>query len=297
MIPTYHVSRIARQHVTVALTGDGGDELFAGYDRYPVHLDRMQYERIPGWAGQAFRSFVYPALGASFKGRRFLFNASLRGGDRYLDTVGFLTTDRERKLFSHDFLAAGNGRDVLEEVRRFYSDSHAPDRISRLLYLDTKSYLTGDVLTKVDRMSMATSLEVRCPILDHVLIEWVAALPSEWKYRGGLRKYLLRKLAERLGVPGLNRPKQGFAMPLKHWWKNELRNTLLPILLEPKTLQRGNLNPTAVRHLVDEHLSGRRDYGQELWLLLIFELWHRNFLENSNHRLNAAVQTRSAQAN
>ena len=291
MIPTYHVSRIARQHVTVALTGDGGDELFAGYDRYPVHLDRMQYERIPGWAGQAFRSFVYPALGASFKGRRFLFNASLRGGDRYLDTVGFLTTDRERKLFSHDFLAAGNGRDVLEEVRRFYSDRQAPDRISRLLYFDTKSYLTGDVLTKVDRMSMATSLEVRCPILDHVLIEWVAALPSEWKYRSGVRKYLLRKLAERLGVPGLNRPKQGFAMPLKHWWKDELRNTLLPILLEPKTLQRGYLNPTAVRHLVDEHLSGRRDYGQELWLLLIFELWHRNFLESVGRHL-AAVKCR-----
>src|SRR5206468_2358727 len=106
------------------------------------------------------------------------------------------------------------------------------------------------------------------------------ALPSKWKYRDGIRKYLLRKLAERLGVPGLNRPKQGFAMPLTHWWKNELRNTLLPILLEPKTLQRGYLNARAVRQLVDEHLSGRRDYGQELWLLLIFELWHRNYLES-----------------
>jgi len=284
MIPTYHVSRIAREHVTVALTGDGGDELFAGYDRYPVHLDRMAYERIPAWVGSAFRNGIYPALGASFKGRRFLFNASLRGGDRYLDTVGYLTTDRERRLFSPDFLAAANGRDVIEEVRHFYADAPAQDRISRLLYLDTKSYLTGDVLTKVDRMSMATSLEVRCPILDHVLIEWVTSLPAEWKYRNGVRKYLLRKLAERLGVPGLNRPKQGFAMPLTHWWKNELRDTLLPILLEPKTLQRGYVNPAAVRQLVSEHLSGRRDYGQELWLLLIFELWHRNFHEASGKR-------------
>lgn len=284
MIPTYHVSRIAREHVTVALTGDGGDELFAGYDRYPVHLDRMSYERIPAWLGSAFRNLIYPTLGPSFKGRRFLFNASLRGGDRYLDTVGFLTTDRERNLFSHDFLAATSGRDVIEEVRHFYADAQAPDRISRLLYLDTKSYLTGDVLTKVDRMSMATSLEVRCPILDHVLIEWVTSLPAEWKYRNGIRKYLLRKLAERLGVPGLNRPKQGFAMPLTHWWKSELRDTLLPILLEPRTLQRGYLNPSAVRQLVNEHLSGRRDYGQELWLLLIFELWHRNFLEALNER-------------
>src|SRR5690348_6656548 len=209
MIPTYHVSRIAREHVTVALTGDGGDELFAGYDRYPVHLDRMSYENIPAWIGSAFRTFIYPALGPSFKGRRFLFNASLQGGDRYLDTVGYLTTDRERGVFSKDFLAAANGKDVIGEVRHLYSEASAPDRISRLLYLDTKSYLTGDVLTKVDRMSMATSLEVRCPILDHVLIEWVTSLPAEWKYRNGIRKYLLRKLAERLGVPGLNRPKQG----------------------------------------------------------------------------------------
>lgn len=283
MIPTYHVSRIAREHVTVALTGDGGDELFAGYDRYPVHLDRMAYERIPAWVGSAFRSMIYPALGPSFKGRRFLFNASLRGGDRYLDTVGYLTADRERKLFSPDFLAAASG-DVIEEVRHFYTEAPAQDRISRLLYLDTKSYLTGDVLTKVDRMSMATSLELRCPILDHVLIEWVTSLPAEWKYRNGIRKYLLRKLAERLGVPGLNRPKQGFAMPLMHWWKNELRDTLLPILLEPKTLQRGYVNPAAVRQLVEEHLGGRRDYGQELWLLLIFELWHRNFHEASSKR-------------
>ena len=288
MIPTYHVSRIARQHVTVALSGDGGDELFAGYDRYPVHLDRMQYERVPAWMGSAFRTLVYPMLGPSFKGRRFLFNASLHGGDRYLDTVGFLTTDRERNLFSRDFLAAGNDTDVLAEVRSFYAKTQGPDRISRLLYLDTKSYLTGDVLTKVDRMSMATSLEVRCPILDHVLIEWVTGLSAKWKYRDGVRKYLLRKLAQRLGVPGLDRPKQGFAMPLTHWWKSDLRDTLLPILTEPKTLQRGYLNPKAVKQLVNEHLTGRRDYGQELWLLLVFELWHRNFLEKV-----AAGQARS----
>jgi asparagine synthase (glutamine-hydrolysing) len=291
MIPTYHVSRIARQHVTVALTGDGGDELFAGYDRYPVHLERMKYERIPGWVGRAFRASVYPSLSASFRGRRFLFNVSLPGRERYLDTVGFLTTDRERRLFSGDFLASVNGARVLEELTRYYDEAQAPDRISRLLYLDTKTYLTADVLTKVDRMSMATSLEVRCPVLDHVLIEWVTSLPSSWKYRGGTRKYLLRKLAERLGVPGLNRPKQGFAMPLSHWWKEDLRRDLLPILLEPKALQRGYLNAPAVRRLVEEHLSGRRDYGQELWLLLIFELWHRNFLESNRfvNQRNAPV--------
>jgi asparagine synthase (glutamine-hydrolysing) len=178
--------------------------------------------------------------------------------------------------------AATAGSDPLREVSRFYDEAQAPDRISRLLYLDTKSYLTGDVLTKVDRMSMATSLEVRCPILDHVFVEWVTGLPTRWKYRGGVRKYLLKKLAHRLGVPGLDRPKQGFAMPLTHWWGSELKNDVLPILTEPRTLQRGYLNESAVRGLVSEHLTGRRDRAQDLWLLLIFELWHRNFLEGGS---------------
>ena len=280
MIPTYHVSRIAREHVTVALTGDGGDELFAGYDRYPIHLQRMKYEWIPQWIGRNFREAIYPRLPASAKGRRFLFNISLSPRDRYLDTVSYLPADRERSLFSDGFLtAAVDGMNPLHEVSRFYDEAQAPDRISRLLYLDTKSYLTGDVLTKVDRMSMATSLEVRCPLLDHVFVEWVTQLPTRWKYRGGVRKYLLKKLAHRLGVPGLDRPKQGFALPLTHWWRSELKSELLPILTEPKTLQRGYLNEIAVRGMVDEHLTGRRDHAHDLWLLLIFELWHRNFLE------------------
>jgi asparagine synthase (glutamine-hydrolysing) len=292
MIPTYHVSRIAREHVTVALTGDGGDELFAGYDRYPVHLKRMKYERIPSWIGRGFRQALYPRLPASAKGRRFLFNVSLPARDRYVDTVSYLPADRERKLFSDDFLSAATaGSDPLREVSRFYDQAQAPDRISRLLYLDTKSYLTGDVLTKVDRMSMATSLEVRCPILDHVFVEWVTGLPTRWKYRGGVRKYLLKKLAHRLGVPGLDRPKQGFAMPLTHWWGSELKNDLLPILTEPRTLQRGYLNESAVRELITEHLTGRRDRAQDLWLLLIFELWHRNFLEGGSRVCAKELQT------
>ena len=231
--------------------------------------------------GWGFRNALYPRLPASTKGRRFLFNVLLSPRDRYVDTVSYLPADRERSLFSDAFLASAlDGENPIHEVSRFYDEAQAPDRISRLLYLDTKSYLTGDVLTKVDRMSMATSLEVRCPILDHVFVEWVTSLPTRWKYRGGVRKYLLKKLAHRLGVPGLERPKQGFAMPLTHWWRSELKADLLPILLEPKTLQRGYLNPSAVRQIIDEHMSGRRDHAHDLWLLLIFELWHRNFLEN-----------------
>ena len=153
--------------------------------------------------------------------------------------------------------------------------------VDRTLLYFTDLYLREDILTKVDRMSMATSLEVRVPILDHLFVEWATGLPAEWKLRGGVQKYILRKLAERVGVPreALYRKKQGFALPLVHWMRHELRDLIMTVLLEPKTMQRGYLNPAGVRQLLDEHFRGRRDHSDTIWRLLMFELWHRNFLE------------------
>ena len=132
-------------------------------------------------------------------------------------------------------------------------------------------------------MSMATSLEVRVPILDHVFVEWVTSLPAHWKLRGDTQKYIFKKLAERVGVPRevLYRPKQGFAMLLVHWMRNGMTQELLQLLLEPRTLQRGYFDPSAIKGLVHDHVRGRRDNSGEIWLLLVFELWHRNFLEAS----------------
>jgi asparagine synthase (glutamine-hydrolysing) len=154
------------------------------------------------------------------------------------------------------------------------------------MYLDTKTYLAGDILTKVDRMSMATSLEMRSPILDHVFVEWVAALPVKYKFRDGTRKFLFKKLAERLGVPGeiLRRRKQGFSLPLVHWMRNELKDGLLQGLQEPRTMQRGYFKAESVRVILDEHFRGRRDHSGVLWMMLVFELWHRNFLEKIEKR-------------
>jgi asparagine synthase (glutamine-hydrolysing) len=128
---------------------------------------------------------------------------------------------------------------------------------------------------------MATSLEVRVPFLDHVFVEWVTSLPAHWKLRGGMQKYILKKLAERVGVPRevLYRRKQGFSMPLVHWMRIGMTQDLVRLLLEPRTLQRGYFNPSAIRELVNDHFRGRRDNSGEIWLLLTFELWHRNFLE------------------
>lgn len=283
MIPTYYISCLARQHVTVALSGDGGDELFAGYDRYATNIRRQVFERAPGWARRLFREHVFPFLPRKARGRKFAYNVSLEWDERYLDMISFVPSfERQRKLMTDDFrAAAGNHAGPLDHFRTYFKRVAGGDPVSQLLYLDTKTYLVDDILTKVDRMSMATSLEARVPLLDHVFVEYVTSLPAHWKLRGNTQKYILKKLAERVGVPRevIYRPKQGFSLPLVHWMRREFREDLLRVLLEPRTQQRGYFEPGAVKELLDEHLSGRRDQSARIWRLLILELWHRNFLE------------------
>jgi asparagine synthase (glutamine-hydrolysing) len=281
IIPTYHVSRLTRQYVTVALSGDGGDELFAGYQRYAVAVKPSLSDHIPARVGRWYRNQIHGRLPLSLLGRNLAFNASLSPRDRYLDGLSYLPAfGRERSFFSNDFLDSFETPDKsVEPFQNSFEQAKGNDFLSRLLYLDSKTYLPGDVLTKVDRMSMAASLEVRAPILDHHVVEYATRLPGSLKFRSGHGKYLLKRLAERVGVPSeiLRRPKQGFALPLVHWFRGELRH-LLSILLEPRTLNRGYFKPGAVRALLEEHDRGRRDHSAQIWMLLMFELWHRNFL-------------------
>jgi asparagine synthase (glutamine-hydrolysing) len=282
MLPTYYVSCLARKHVTVALSGDGGDEIFAGYDRYAIHMGREIFQRIPAWAWRFYRSQVYPRLPRNMRGRKFSYNISLPLRERYVDGISFVPAfEREMPLLSNEFRDAVRGyADPQLLMYRYFDEAQANDPLSRMLYTDTKTYMVADILTKVDRMSMLTSLEVRVPLLDHLFVEWVTGLPADFKMRDGKQKYILRKLAERVGVPRevLYRPKQGFALPLVHWMRNELKD--LTVLLEPKTLQRGYFNPQAVQQLLDEHFLGRRNHSDRIWRLLMLELWHRNFLES-----------------
>jgi asparagine synthase (glutamine-hydrolysing) len=284
IVPTYHVSRLARQHVKVALAGDGGDELFAGYDRYIKYLQLRSRPLLAPRFGQRYRDYVHPYLPTEFFGRRFLFNLSLPLRDRYLDANSVLPVGvRERSLFSPDLLAWTETQiSPYATFRQYLEKDLFSDPLSEVQYLDCKTYLPCDILTKVDRMSMATSLEVRAPLLDHEVAEWVAQLPPHWKLRSGEPKYILKKLAERVGVPRevIYRKKQGFTMPLKHWFRTQPAPALLDILLEPKTIQRGYLSERAVRRLLKEHRLGLRDRSSEIVNLLFFELWHRNFLEN-----------------
>jgi asparagine synthase (glutamine-hydrolysing) len=202
-------------------------------------------------------------------------------------------------LFSEEFLKEASALpNPLERSQRYYDEAPATDSLSRLLYLDTKTHLTADILAKVDRMSMATSLEVRVPMLDHEFVEWVARLPIEWKMRTGSRKFILKKLGERLGVPPalLHRRKQGFQLPLVDWMRDSMKDQFLRVLLEPRTLQRGYFKPDAVRDLVDEHTRGRRNRSGILWRMLVLELWHRNFMEAGSAQDHAAAPVLSSTA-
>jgi asparagine synthase (glutamine-hydrolysing) len=281
MLPTYYVSCLARKHVTVALSGDGGDEIFAGYDRYRIHLKRQVFENIPGWVRRFYREQIYPRLPADMRGKKFSYNVSLPWRERYVDGISFVPAfERDTPLLSEDFRAVlRDSGDPAEVMYRYFDRAPATDPVSQMLYVDTKTYLVADILTKVDRMSMMTSLEVRVPILDHEFVEWATGLPVEWKIRRGRQKYILRKLAERVGVPSqvLDRPKKGFALPLVHWMKHELKDLIMTLLLDPATLQRGYFDPRGVRLLLDEHFRGRRDHSGRIWRLLMLELWHRNY--------------------
>jgi len=282
MLPTYYVSQMARQHVTVALSGDGGDELFAGYDRYRIHSNRRFFEYIPEWARRFYRDRLFPLTPRSMKGRKFSYNVSLPWRERYVDGLSFVPGfERDAPLLSDDFRQILRHSDDPQNVLlRYFAKAPARDPVSELLYVDTKTYMVGDILTKVDRMSMLNSLEVRVPMLDHKFVEWVTGLPPEWKMRGSIQKYILRKLALRVGVPleAFNRPKQGFALPLVHWMRHELKDVLM-ILLEPRSLQRGYFEADGIRLLMNDHLKRGRDVTARIWRMLMFELWHRNFLE------------------
>lgn len=283
MLPTYYVCSLARKYVTVVLSGDGGDEAFGGYERYRTQQERSKYT-VPQWAGRVYRNNVYRRLPRGTKGRNLAYSLTLPLSERYLESVSIAPTQRNYEVLSNDFLHSGaEDADPLDIFRTLLENAPASDQLSRILYLDSKTYLPGDILTKVDRMSMACSLEARSPLLDHVLLEWAASLSPEWKLGKTGQKLILTKLAERLGVPRetLYRPKRGFALPLIHWMRNELEDFVQNLLLDSRTLQRGYFSESGIRRLLDAFFRGEMSDCHEIWRLMMFELWYRNFVDQS----------------
>lgn len=280
-IPTYMVSKLARDHVTVVLSGDGGDELFAGYTRYVVDRKRGGFERLPKPLREGVMRPLSERLPHAAWGRNYLHNVSLDPISRYLDSVSVFTNLNRRSLYTSDFSRQlGPGGYVANLFNKLVENVKSEEPIDRLLYLDSKTYLPGDILTKVDRMSMAVSLEARAPLLDHKLIEFVTRVPAALKLAGLETKHLLKRAVKDL-VPAeiLDRPKQGFGVPIQEWINQQLRSRIRDTLSDARTKQRGYIDSHYVSVLLDEHERGRRDHSMSLWALVMLELWHRQFLD------------------
>jgi asparagine synthase (glutamine-hydrolysing) len=278
-VPTYVVAKMAREHVTVALSGDGGDEVFAGYERYVVDRRSRRYERIPAFLSRALLR-ASRALPQGAYGKRFLRNIALEPAARYVDSVTYFDRDSQLSLFSEDARRALAGYDPARRFELTFAKPVTRSRLERQLYLDSKTYLPGDILVKVDRMSMANSLETRSPLLDHRLIEFAQTIPASLKLRGLETKYILKRAAAGL-IPEeiINRPKQGFDVPIRRWFNRELREMLDDTLNDRRARERGDFNHRAVLAILDEHRRGVRDHSRQLWSLLVLELWRRAFID------------------
>ena len=282
-VPTYYVSKAARELVTVALSGDGGDELWAGYARHRVERWEQRARTALGPAATTAASLAR-ALPLSVKGARALRHLAYAPGQAYAlkHAYGMFEPDAKARLYSTDFAAAVRHADPFAAFRDVYARCGSPDALDRALYTDVHTYLVDDILTKVDRMSMAVSLEAREPLLDHRLLEFAAAVPSSLKLKDGCSKYLLRRALDRR-VPRriLERGKRGFEAPVGEWLRGPLAPMAEALLGDGRLRDRGVFNDGEVSRLWREHQEGRADHRHRLWQLVMLELWFRQFIDQA----------------
>jgi asparagine synthase (glutamine-hydrolysing) len=289
-IPTYRVCQLARKHVTVALSGDGGDESFGGYRRYRLHL---MEEKMRSALPLALRRPIFGTLGklypkADWAPRIFRAKTTFEGMARtaveaYFNSVSILRSPMRAQLFSRQFKSDLGGYDAIEVFNRHAAKANTDDSLALIQYLDLKTYLVGDINTKVDRASMAHSLEVREPLMDHKLIEWLATLQSSKKIRGQEGKYLLKKAMEpHLPDDVLYRPKMGFSVPLARWFRGPLKQRVKESLLGNRLNDTGYFNQNYLQHIVEAHNSGARDYSASIWTILMFDAFLRNVIDDDN---------------
>jgi asparagine synthase (glutamine-hydrolysing) len=285
-IPSFYLAELTRQHVTVALNGDGGDENFAGYTRYVGAgiADRLAALPAPvrGAFALAARAVGPSGSESSFRSRldRLGNAVSLSDPDRYAMWMAYFTERERERMYTPEFRALLGDRTAPHVMRDAWDASDATGRVDRLLDADVNTYLPGDLLVKMDIASMAFSLEVRSPLLDHEFMELCAGFPGSWKLRGGTTKKLFKD-ALRPWLPDsiLDRPKRGFGVPLDTWLRGPLRELPREILLDGASLERGLFRPEYVRGLIDDHLSGARNNAHRIWALIQLELWQRTFVD------------------
>lgn len=287
-IATYLVAELARQHVTVVLTGDGGDEVFCGYEWQRRHQMVRPFHRLPfALRARAPRlARLLPAGPWRQRAAGFLADVALDPADGYLRRMTLFDGQLRRELYSSGFRAALDGHESLAPLRMWLDALPESDFRNRMLYADTHFYCPEDCLVKVDRMTMAWSLEARVPLLDHELVEFVASVPPQWKLRGVTSKYLLRRAVRDLLPPDLLRKrKQGFSVPVGPWLRGPLYPAARDLLLDTRARERGWLRPEAVERLLEAHRSGAAEHGHRLYAVWGLEIWAREYLD----RVPAAV--------
>jgi asparagine synthase (glutamine-hydrolysing) len=286
-IPSYYVSKETRGYVTVALNGDGGDECFAGYQRYAAMSIAQKYRNLPASLRDSVISNVVRALpgfdarqNPLRKAKRFIAAASLPPVERYLRWVSAFDDAAKQNLYSDAFrhdTARFRTASILEP---WFAKANGAGIVDASLLTDTMTYLPNDLLVKMDIASMTVSLEARSPFLDHHLMEFAAGLPEKLKLRRLTTKYLLKRVLKKL-VPAenLNRSKMGFGVPIGHWFRGAMQPFLRETLLSERALGRGLFRPEMVRQLIDQHVSAKADHSHRLWSLLMLELWYQRFID------------------
>ncbi len=286
MVPTYYVSQVARERVTVCLSGDGGDENFAGYRRH--HFDVME-NRIRGVVPQLLRGPLFGTLGRLYpkadwlpqmlRAKTLLTNVSLSPERAYFNTMSWFSPTMKTLLYRNELRQAVRGYDAFSVMQTYFDRCVGWDPLSRIQYVDIKTYLADDILTKVDRASMAHSLEVRVPLLDHEVMEYAASIPACYKLRGGEGKYIFKQaLAQLLPADILQRPKMGFSMPLARWFRHELKGSFEQLVLTKKSFLGELFSTEPIQQWWEQHQRGTRDYAPMLWALLVLEHWGRRFV-------------------
>jgi len=289
-IPTYYVSQTARQHVTVALSGDGGDEMFAGYRRY-------YYDSLENYCRQVIptelRRYIigtiakiYPKadwLPQPLRAKTFLTNVSMSPERGFFNSRSTCEYQLRQKLYTPDFKRKLDNYDSFNVLEHHFQKANTDDALSKVQYVDIKTYLVDDILTKVDRMSMAHSLEVRVPLLDHNLVEYVATIPSNLKLKGKQSKYIFKNILRNL-LPEeiLLRKKMGFTVPIGNWLKNDLKPMAEELLLNGRMSNRGYFEAGMIKKMWEQHQRGIKNYESPLWCLLILEMWNRIFIDQES---------------
>lgn len=287
-VPTYYISKMTRQKVTVALNGDGGDESFAGYERYVANKIAKLYGNIPLGIFKDVIVFLAEKLPESTRKKsiiknlkRFIKAANFSKEVRHTCWMSIFDNKMKSNLYTQDLKNKLEGINSYDFLMNTYKQSDTEDFIDSTLFVDVMTYLPYDLLVKIDIASMANSLEARSPFLDHKLMEFAASIPSNLKLKGITTKYILKKaLAKVLPKETLYRNKSGFGVPIGSWFRNQLKNYAFEVLLSEKSIKRGYFKKESVKKLLDEHISGKADNGHRIWSLINLELWHQIFIDN-----------------